>query len=192
EPVPWFRKHQAEVQKHGWRYESRHQVSEIDHLVEIVELARVVKAKRNETRQAQNVEVLRLLGAAAPEVDEETDDQVCRSHGILIDHGPFQRLFRHHQHGGEFHAAALQAVFRPAPWSDCYQDFLDVRCPLNLNPIDIQQPVCGMNSRISPRAGRLYVQRLHRSLAVYPNHAVLGAAEAVLLLKVDKCRHTGG
>ena len=73
---PRLGKHQAEMQEHGGRQQARHQVSEIDHLVEIVELAGVVEAERNETRQAENIKMLRLLRAAAPEVDEQPDHQV--------------------------------------------------------------------------------------------------------------------
>ena len=191
EPRPRLGKRQAEMQEHGGRQQARHQVAEINHLVEIVELAGVVEAQRNETRQAQNIKMPRLLRAAPPEVDEQPDHQVSRPHRVLVEDRPVQRLLGHHQRRGQFHAAALQPILRLAPCADAYQDLGHIRGLFDRDAVDIQQPVGLVDAGIPARAAGFHVQRFHAALPVHPDHAIFGQAEAVLLLKVNERRHAG-
>ena len=179
------------MQEQGGRQEARHQVPEINHLVEIVELAGVVKAQRDEAGQAQNIKVPGLLRAAPPEVDEQPDDQVRGPHRVLVDDRPVQRLLRHHQGRRQFHAAALQPVLRPAPRADPHQHLGHIRGLLDLDPVDVQQAVGAVDPGIQARTRRFHVQRFHAALPVYPDHTVFRKPEPVLLLKVNERRHAG-
>jgi hypothetical protein len=106
------------MQEHGRRHEAGDQVPEIDHLIEIVQLAGVVKTERDEARQTQNIKVPGLVRAAPPEVDEQPDDEIRGPHRVLIQDPPVQRLLRHYQGGCQFHTPALHAVLRAAPGAD--------------------------------------------------------------------------
>src|ERR1019366_8292540 len=75
EPRPRLWKCQAEMQEHRGRQQAGHQVPEINHLIEVVELAGIVKAQRDEARQTQNIKVPGLVRAAPPEVDEQPDNE---------------------------------------------------------------------------------------------------------------------
>src|ERR1019366_224379 len=92
EPRPRLWKCQAEMQEQRGCQQARHQVPEINHLIEVVELAGVVKAQRDEARQTQNIKVPGFVRAAPPEVDEQPDDEVCGPHRVLIQDRPVQRL----------------------------------------------------------------------------------------------------
>ena len=69
----WLREHAAEMQEECRSQESRHQVSQVHHLIEIIQLSRVVEREQHEAGYAQNKKVQCTRCASAPKIDEQAD-----------------------------------------------------------------------------------------------------------------------
>ena len=193
EPFPGFREGQAEMQEDGGREQAGGHVAEVHHLVEGVELARVVESQEDERSQAENVKVLCFVRAAAPEIDEQADDQVRKADRVLIQHGAIHRHLADNQAlNGDLDAAAHHQVvgLLPDPYihqrlGDFY-GFADIQAP------DTLQAVALVDAGFAGRAVGRNIQRLHARGAIDPDHSVFGQVELVLFLKVDDRRHSGG
>ena len=99
----------------------------------------------------------RFVSAAAAEVYKKSNEEIGAANQILINDGSIERLFSDQQGGLEFDAAALQPVLGLAPGADADQDFGNVGGLLNLDTVDIEQMVAGMDARGHAGAVGFYV-----------------------------------
>ncbi len=58
------------MQKDSGREQSRRHIAKVNDFIEPIQLAGVMERAQDERNQAQNIEMARLMGAAAPEIDE--------------------------------------------------------------------------------------------------------------------------
>ena len=145
----------------------------------------------NEVRQS-DVEVRRLVGAAAAEVDEQADGQVSQSHQVLVHAGAVERRFAHQHVGGELHPSAAELVFGFAPRAEARQHLRDIQGVVGGDALDALQTVAGPHSGIAARAVGSHLQGLYAARAIDPNHTIVGKPEIILLMKVNNGGYTCG
>src|SRR6185369_112391 len=73
------------MQEQGGRQEPGYKIPQVDHFVEVVQLAGVVEGEQNETGHAQDEKMQRARGASAAEVYEQSDGEVYGADGVLIE-----------------------------------------------------------------------------------------------------------
>ena len=185
-----LREGHAEVQEYGWGQEPGRDISVVDHLVEAVQFPGVVETEIDEGGQAKNIEVLRLVGAAAAEVYEQPDDQVGEADHVLVDHRPIERHLTDNQSlNGYPHAAADDGVvgFVPEADSGQYLGYLD-SLP-DRAAADFREAVAFVDAGFRSRAPVRNAQGGDTVSPVSPNHSILWEPEPVLLFEIDDGRH---
>src|SRR5579863_8992802 len=98
------------MQEQRGREPASDQVAPVDRHVERIELAGVMEPVNDEGNEAENIKVPGLIRAAAAEVNEETDDQICGSDEILRSDGKAARRFANNDRDGYFDARAPDDV----------------------------------------------------------------------------------
>jgi hypothetical protein len=73
------------VQEQSRRQIPRHDVPQVNHLVEIVQLAGVMERVEDKTRHAHQEEVQRARSVAAAEIHKQSDRQIDRADRVLIE-----------------------------------------------------------------------------------------------------------
>ncbi len=181
------------MQKQGRRQQPGGHVAEINHLIEAVELPRVVKTEINERRQAKNIEMPGFLRAAAAEINEQADNQIRETHQVLVDHGPVERYLTHDQVvDGNLDAAAYHHIGGVAPDAEAGQNLGDVYGLADMDTVDGGEPIAGVDSGAPAGTGGGHFQRLDTARPVHPDDAILGKTEMILLVKIDAGGHRGG
>ena len=182
------------MQKHGGRQQARQQIAEINHLVESVELAGVVKAEGDERGQAKNIEMLRLMRAAPAEINEQ-----ARSAGTPSQPGtgksPPDRAaarppaaWRSLPRRGSAPGTWLCSTRRCGPAPLATSVARSIRTP----SISSRWSPAMDSRRYAPDSLALTYSASTapcRSTQITPSS---GRRKSVLLLKVNKRRHTGG
>src|SRR5205085_10223493 len=103
------------------------EIAVIDDLVERVQLPGVVKAKVDKRREAENIEVLRLLGAAAAEVNEQANDEVGEADRVLVHHCAIEgNLANDHVLDRDFYTIANNVVGATLPHAQPGQSLRNV------------------------------------------------------------------
>ena len=143
------------MQEHGRRDQPGHQIAEVDDLIERIQVAGVVEAEKNEGGQAENIEVPRLVRAAAPEIDEQPDQQVCRAHHDTGTPPRGPGAARATTRWLDFDAAALDLVLRLAPRPDAHQHLGHVGGLLDGDAVDGEQAVADVDAAHSSPDRRL-------------------------------------
>ena len=96
--------------------------------------------------------MLRLVGAAAAEIDEQPDDQVGEAHHVLVDDRPIERHLADDQSlDGYPDAAANHGVVGLIPEADSGQDLGDLDGLLDRDAADLGEPVAFVDSGFRPR-----------------------------------------
>ncbi len=195
DPLLRLRKRAAEMQEHGRSQIPRHHVPQVDHLVEIIELARVVERHPHERSHAQQEEMRRPRSAPAPQVHKHPDRQVHRAHRVQEKQRPVPRSLADHDVGRDLHPPVQDLVFGLAPGPERRQHLRRVAGRRRLESLHGNQRVAHMDAGRFRRAPRSHMHRHRtrdaRDVLVLPGHAVVGQAELPLLLKVDRSGDDG-
>src|SRR5689334_1638004 len=146
------------MQEESGRQQSSHEIPEIDDRIEAVQLAGVVKTKKNKRSQAENIKVARLLRTAAAEIHEQPDNQVGEADQVLVNHRPIHRHFAH-DHVADRHpnAAPLYHIIRVAPDAEPHQYLGNVNGPVNFDSVDLEQAVARMDESLCSRTAGLHI-----------------------------------
>ena len=179
------------MQEQCGRQESRHQISQINDFVEIVQLARVVEREQDEAGHAQDEKVQRARSASAAEVDEQSDGQIHGADRVLIKDGGIALGLADDDVAGDLDAVVQNLVLDFFPGAEPRQHRRDIQRALDGEVGDRNQAVALMDSGLLAGTSGGDVDRDHgRILAgalalIEPGDAVVGQVEFVLLLKVD-------
>ncbi|MGA2576553.1 MAG: hypothetical protein ABSH24_11075 [Bryobacteraceae bacterium] len=151
-----------------------------------------MKAEQDERNQAQNVEMPRHVGAAAPVVDEQADQKIRRADHILVGDSGIERLFPDVDGGLELDASPDGDILRLVPRSHGGQNLGNVNGLDGGGAVDLQQRIAVLETGFGGWPIRIDVQGFHAVSAIDPNGAVVGQAELVLLFEIDDGRGSGG
>ncbi len=146
EPAAAFRECQAEMEEKRGRQPPGDQISPVDDLVEVVELAGVVKAGKDEGDQAEQEEVPRLLRAAAAKIYKEPDGEIGRPHQILKIDRRIVRGLAHDDFGGELDAVSAHDIVLRRPGAHARQNARDIQSLCNRGGVDPDQHVAGVEA----------------------------------------------
>ena len=97
---------------------TRNEVAPVNHLVERVQFACVVKTGKDEGGETEHVKVAGLVRASAAEVDEEADGEVGHADQILPGDGESTNRFTDDHRSGDIDATAPHQIgrFRPGAY----------------------------------------------------------------------------
>src|SRR5438309_7611952 len=120
----------------------------------------------------------RFLRGPAPEIDEQSDDEIPGADQVLINDGWVERHSRDDDAGLELNPAALDAIVGLVPYPDCRQRLRDVDGFLNRKGIDFAEDVAGPHPGVIGAAVTRDAERLDARCAVRPD--VIDPGDAVV------------
>src|SRR6185436_3411771 len=140
---------------------ARHDVAPVNQLVEIVQLACVVKGAENKSNQAENIEVLCFLRAATPEINEQPNCEVGYANKVQVVYGGVTRHFAHNERRLNINALVPHQVVALAPCTQSHKDFGHVQRVRDQSAVDTDQEVARPDSCFRGWTAFGYVQCYH-------------------------------
>ncbi len=187
-----LRKRHGEVEEQGGRQPSGDQVAPIDHLVERVETTGGMETAENKGSQAEDVKMAGFVGAATPEVDEDTDRKVRQTHQILVGQNNAPGCFGDHNGGCCLHAVACKTIDSLGPGAPGSKEAGHIFGGVNGRAFDGAQHVVHVYPGAESRPVGNDAGGYHRARVIPPNHAIIGKAEDLVFLVVQNCGNRGG
>ncbi len=180
------------MQEQCRRHKPRDDVAQVNHLVEVVQLPRVVERRHDEAGQAQQKEVQRPLRVPPTEIDEQPDEQVHHADGVLVKDGRITIGLADDDRSRNFDAVALVGVVRASPRAQPREHLGGLERIVDVLALDRHQHVAFAQSSLQRRAARGQVHRSNTVLIpggpVDPGHSVIGEMVPALLLEIDRRR----
>ncbi len=186
------------MEKQRGRQPTGHQVAPVHHLVERVQLARVMEAGKNKRGQTENIKMAGLRSTAPPEVNKQANRHIRRADQILIGKRHAARhladINRRRDvvnHGLAVHSLTSEIVNRLSPGANGSQGpgyVVGARDCLTLNGA---QAVALADARPFSRAVGRHPRGNNAISAVRPDHPVVRQPELMVLLIVHPGRNRG-